>query len=143
MPFEGRYCSFHLGGEQFAVEAKQVLEVLRAPAYFPVPLAPGSVKGLMNLRGQVLTVLDIRGQLGLAPQPENQPAMELILKVQGERIALEVDAVGDVFDVDPDSFEEPPPTLQGKARELIQGAFKLKDRLLLVLDLEKTAQVQD
>ena len=140
MPFEGRYCTFKLGSEFFGVEASQVLEVLRAPSLFPVPLASGSVKGLLNLRGQILTVLDVRPSLGLPSPEEHGTTMGMILKCQGEKFALEVDSIGDVLDVDPDSFEEPPPTLNGKARELIQGAFKLKDRLLLVLDLEKAAQ---
>lgn len=137
MAFEGRFCTFKLGGEWFGVEAGFVLEVLRTPGLSPIPLAPEPVAGLMNLRGQVLTVLNLRRRLGLPEQGPGKGAMTVILKSKGEWIGLEVDGIGDVLDAESRFFEEPPPTLTGRARDLIRGAFKLREGLLQVLDLEK------
>lgn len=137
MAFEGRFCTFKLGGEWFGVEAGMVLEVLRTPALSLIPLAPEPVAGLMNLRGQVLTVLDLRHRLGLTPASLGKNTMTVILKSKAEWIGLEVDEIGDVLDTESRLFEEPPPTLTGRARDLIRGAFKLREGLLQVLDLEK------
>ena len=137
MPLERRYCTFRLGGEWFGLEADRVREILRSPGFSPVPLASDLVKGLMNLRGEVLTVLDLRGRLGLAaPAPEK--TMSLVLQSQGEWIALEIDEIGDVIEVEEGAFEETPQTLVGEARRLIRGAYKLKGRLMLALDLEES-----
>ena len=137
MSFDHRYCTFRLGGEWFGLEASRVREVLRSPGFSPVPLASGLVKGLMNLRGEVLTVLDLRGRLGL-PDPGSERTMCLVLQSQGEWIALEIDEIGDVIEVEAGAFEETPQTLVGEARRLIRGAYKLKDRLMLALDLDES-----
>jgi purine-binding chemotaxis protein CheW len=136
-----QYCSFRLGEILFGIEAERVREVLRSPGCTPVPLAPPPVRGLMNLRGHILTVLNLRGPLGLPDAAPGQATMSVVLRHKGEWVALEVDEVGDVLEVDTGSFEEAPSTLTGEAKGMIRGAFKLEGRLLLELDVEKAAMM--
>src|SRR5262245_33457779 len=102
-----------------------------------VPLAPPVVRGLINLRGQIVTAIDLRRRLQLSERPAEQPPMNVVIRTDNEAVSLLVDEIGDVREVDEETFERPPETLKGVARELIRGAYKLKDRLLLVLDTEK------
>ena len=94
----------------------------------------------MNLRGRIVTAIDLRRSLQLADRPADQPPINLILRADGGSIGLQVDAVGDVLDVDEDDFEPPPGTLRGRLRELITGAYKLDRDLLLVLNTERIVE---
>src|SRR5258708_4645854 len=111
MPPSVSLCTFHLGDFLFGVEATRVQEVLRGPKPAPVPLAPSWVAGQINLRGQVLTVLNLKKRMGLPePEPGSAPYC-VILKDRGECIGLLVDDIGDVMEPSPDSFEPPPVTI--------------------------------
>ncbi len=132
-----RYCSFFLHGLLFGVEVERVQEVLRSQEMTPVPLAPRVVRGLINLRGQIVTALDLRRRLELPESNEPRPPMNVVVRSPDGGTSLLVDDIGDVLDVEEGSFEPAPETLRGSARELIRGAYKLKDRLLLVLDTDK------
>ena len=91
----------------------------------------------MNLRGQIVTALDLRNRIGLpAPKEELEP-MNVVVRTDDEAVSLLVDRIGDVVATDDDQFEPPPETMRGVPRDLIRGAFKLKDRLLLILDIDK------
>ncbi len=128
--------TFTLHGRSYGVGVEAVQEVLRGQTRTRIPLAPTSLAGLINLRGQVLTAVDLREQLGLPPRPEDSPEpMLVVIRVTGEPIALLVDSIGAVVDVDADQFETPPDTLTGRARDLILGAYKLDGELLLALDV--------
>lgn len=106
-----------------------------------VPLAPGAVRGLINLRGQIVTAVDLRRRLAL-PDPEaGRLPMNVVVRHGDGAVSLLVDEIGDVVEVDQEDFEPPPDTLHGPARELIRGAYKLKDRLLLPLDVERVLDV--
>src|SRR5262249_44966345 len=102
--------------------------------YTAVPLAPAAVGGLFNLRGQVIAAVDLRVQLGLEPQSLSGAVMNVILRGDDEPVSLLVDRIGEVIDLDESTFEPPPDTLAGPARELVIGTFKLQDRLMLALD---------
>src|SRR5690349_9788083 len=91
--------TFTLDGHSFGIAVEQVQEVLRSQSRTRVPLAPPAVAGLVNLRGQVLTAIDLRTQLGLPPREGAEP-MVVVVRVGGEPISLLVDAIGDVVDVD-------------------------------------------
>ncbi len=136
-----RYCTFSLDGLFFGVEVLRVQEVLRSQQLTQVPLAPRTVAGLINLRGQIVTALDLRSRLELPERPEGQAPMCVVIRSEDGAIALLVDEIGEVVDVEDEHFERPPETLQGTARSLIPGAYKLADRLLLVLDTEKAIAV--
>jgi purine-binding chemotaxis protein CheW len=132
-----RLVTFTLGGRLYGVEVAFVQEVLRGLPRTRVPLAPPAIAGLINLRGQVLTAVDLRGRLGLPQRAEDEEPMLVVIRVAGEPVALLVDSIGAVVDVEEDQFELPPDTLTGPVRELVLGAYKLPDRLLLSLDVDR------
>jgi purine-binding chemotaxis protein CheW len=106
-----------------------------------VPLASPVVRGLINLRGQIVTGLDLRRRLLLEERDEKQLPMNVVVRHDDGAVSLLVDEIGDVIEVDEDSFEGPPDTLDSKARELICGVYKLDTSLMHVLDTEKTLNV--
>jgi purine-binding chemotaxis protein CheW len=103
-----------------------------------VPLAHAHISGLLNLRGQIVTALDLRARLGLPAREADAPHANVIVTTEDGTLSLEVDRLGDVVPVDDDDFEPPPDTLQGETRRLIKGTYKLDDALLLDLDLDET-----
>jgi purine-binding chemotaxis protein CheW len=136
-----QFATFYLDRLLFGVEVETVQEVIRYQEMTRVPLAPAVVAGLINLRGQIVTALDLRRRLELAERAEGRLPMNVVVRAGDEAVSLLVDEIGDVLEVEDESFEPPPETLKGVARELIRGAYKLKDRLLLVLDTEKAVSI--
>lgn len=135
------YCTFRVDDLYFGVEVCQVQEVIRYQHTTRVPLSPTVVQGLMNLRGQIVTALTLRHRLGLKDSEDDSRPMNVVIRTADGPISLLVDEIGDVVQVDQNRFEPPPETLQGEQRELIRGAFKLEDRLLLILDTEKVVYI--
>ena len=133
----GQLATFRLDGDLYGVEVEHVQEVLRSQGLTRVPLAPAAVAGLINLRGQVVTAIELRERLGRPPRPEGTDAVVIVVRLHGEAVSLLVDSIADVVDVDATDFEAPPDTLDGQARELIRGAYKLDGTLLLALDVQK------
>ncbi|MGZ4451138.1 MAG: chemotaxis protein CheW [Nocardioides sp.] len=125
-------CGRTSGGDVDAVQ-----EVLRGQPRTRVPLSPDAIAGLINLRGQVLTALDLRAELELPERSADEEPMLVVVRVDGEPVALLVDAIGAVVDVDDDQYEPPPDTLTGSGRDLILGAYKLPEQLLLALDVAR------
>jgi purine-binding chemotaxis protein CheW len=136
-------CTFSLDGLFFGVEVQNVQEVIRYQTMTRIPLAPRVVSGLINLRGQIVTAIDLRARLGLRPRPADKLPMNVVVRSDDGVVSLLVDEIGDVLEVDESTFELPPETVQGNARTLIQGVYKLKDRLLLVLDIPKAVNLND
>jgi purine-binding chemotaxis protein CheW len=140
---ERQYCTFLLGGHCFGVDVLQVQEVMRHVEMTRVPLAPAAVRGLINLRGQIVTAIDLRRRLGLPDRPEGELPVNVVVRADGGAVSLLVDEIGDVVHVPEEACEKPPETLRGAARELIRGVYKLDGRLLLVLDTERTLDLAD
>ena len=140
MSDEHTFCTFTLDGLLFGVEVMKVQEVIRYLEMTRIPLAPSVVRGLINLRGQIVTAVDLRRRLDLNERPAGQLPMNVVIRMDDEAVSLLVDEIGDVYEVEEEAFERPPETLKGVARDLIRGVYKLKDRLLLVLDTEKALQ---
>jgi purine-binding chemotaxis protein CheW len=138
-----RFCTFTLGDLFFGVEVTEVQEVIRYQPMTPVPLAPRVVEGLINLRGQIVTAIDLRRRLGLEERSAGERPMNIVVGGADGAVSLLVDEIADVVEVDEDAFEPPPETLQGEARALIPGAYKLDDRLLLVLDTARATGIAD
>src|SRR3954469_15446855 len=111
-----QYATFWLADALCGIEVERVREVLRQQDIPHVPLAPTTVAGLINLRGQVVTTIDLRERLDLGAGNEDDLPMLVVVLVAGESIALLVDRIGGVVDVDDDQFEPPPDTLAGPAR---------------------------
>lgn len=133
-------CTFKLGNQAFGVDALRVQELIRHQTMTRVPQAPESVRGLINLRGQIVTAIDLRSRLGMQPMETGSQPMNLVVRSDDGAVSLLVDQIGDVIEVNDESFESPPDTLDGKSRDFIKGAYKLADRLLLLLDCELAIQ---
>lgn len=138
-----QFCTFYVENDFFGVDVQEVQEVLRYREPTRMPLAPNVIRGLINLRGQIVIAFDLRRRLGLSPLAEDRQPMNVVVRsANGGRVSLLVDEIGDVVEVTDDNFEPPPDTVTGVARELISGTYKLDDRLLLILDTESTVNLE-
>lgn len=129
------YSTFDVGGFFFGVDVLQVQEVLRRQELTPVPMAPRVVQGLINLRGQIVTAVDMRLRLGLPPRTEDDPVTNVVVRTEDGAVSLLVDEIEDVVGADAETFERPPDNLDPVIRNLLSGIHKLSSRLLLVLDV--------
>lgn len=130
-------CTFTLDGLWFGIAVDRVQEVVRHLPHTPVPLAPPVVRGLMNLRGQIVTAIDLRRRLEFPDRDADSLPINVVIRTEAGLISLLVDQIGDVVVIDPETRDPPPPTLRGAARELIRGTYQLPHRLLLDLDLDR------
>ena len=133
-------CTFKLANYFFGVDVAKVQEVIRHQEMTRVPLASQEVRGLINLRGQIVMAVDLRMLLGLGEFAAADEPMNIIIREEGSAVSFQVDEIGDVLEVSDAAFERPPETLKGVARKLIKGAYKLDGRLLLALDADKAAK---
>jgi purine-binding chemotaxis protein CheW len=136
-------CTFFLDGHFFGVPVQQVQEVIRYQEMTRVPMVTPVIRGLINLRGQIVTAIDLRRRLNMAERPANQLPMNVVVRTGEGAFSLLVDEIGDVIEVEEKTFERPPEMLQGMAREMICGVHKLPERLLLVLDTERAVNVDE
>jgi purine-binding chemotaxis protein CheW len=141
MPDDRQFCTFLVDGLYFGIEVLRVQEVIRFQEMTRVPLASPAIKGLINLRGQIVTAIDLRRGLELSDRPEGSLPMNVVVRAVDGAVSLLVDEIGDVVNVESDAFERCPETLSGIARELISGVYKLKERLLLVMDTDKAVNL--
>ena len=133
----GRFSTFFIADLFFGVDVLHVQEVLRFQPMTPVPQAPDVVEGLINLRGQIVTAIDMRRRLQMEKLGGGQSPMNIVVSSPDGAVSLLVDEIGDVLEMDAANYERPPDNLDPAARELISGVYKMKDGLLLVLDTEK------
>jgi purine-binding chemotaxis protein CheW len=133
-----QFCTFYVRGLFLGLEVTCIQEVIRSQPLTRVPLAPPMIAGLMNLRGQIVTAIDLRHRLGLPPREPSERPINVVVRTGDGAVSLLVDEIGDVIEVAEDAFERPPDTVPDDARALIRGAYKLKNRLLLVLDAART-----
>ncbi len=138
-----QYCTFFLDGLFFGVEVEKVQEVIRYQQMTRVPLAADVVSGLINLRGQIVTAIDLRRRLGLPDRGDQQMPMNVVVRGDEGIVSLLVDEIGDVQEVAAELFEHTPDTLSGEARTLIRGVYKLDGYLLLVLDTMRACQIPE
>lgn len=132
-----QYCTFYLDQYYFGIEVEQVQEIIRFQEITPVALAPAVVKGLINLRGQIVTAVDLRRLLELPDRGEDEDPMNIVVRTPLGAFSLLADRIGDVLELTDGSFESPPDNLGGMARELIQRAYKLEGTLLLTMAIDK------
>ena len=136
-----QFCTFYLGDLFFGVEVENVQEVFKYQEMTRVPLAPSVVRGLINLRGQIITAIDLRGRLGMDELPDGQMPMNVVVRTEEGVASLLVDEIADVLEVSEDNFERPPDTIDEITKELVLGVYKLENKLLLILDTEKTVSM--
>jgi purine-binding chemotaxis protein CheW len=137
----GQFSTFYVGDLFFGVDVLHVQEVLCFQPMTSVPQAPEVIEGLINLRGQIVTAIDMRRRLRLPTRSGDQTLMNIVVRTADGAVSLLVDEIGDVLDMDAATYERPPENLDPAAKELIRGVYKLKDRLLLVLDEERTVDL--
>ena len=133
-----QFSTFYLDGLFLGVEVETVQEVLRYQEMTHVPLAPRIVQGLINLRGQTVTALDLRERLGLPPREEGRPPMNVVLMTSTGIVSVLVDEIGDVLEVEDGAREDVPEIVAPEVRDLIEGVYKLDGALLLALDIERS-----
>ena len=131
-----QYCTFTIDDMTFGVEVERIQEALRFQAMTPVPLAPPVVGGLVNLRGQIVTAVDLRRRLGLPERSGTVDPMNLVVRTADGVVSLLVDQIGEVVEVGETGPEPVPDTVTAPGSELIAGAHQLAGGLLLVLDTE-------
>src|SRR5262249_27248267 len=131
--------SFTVGGQLFGVSVQRVQEVLLPDSIAIVPAGPKEVHGLINLRGRIVTVIDIRTRLGMPPRPPKNAKREMGVTVEDgeESYALLVDSVGDVIALPSKQREPLPAALDANWKQLVDGVFRLEGRLLLALNISQ------
>jgi purine-binding chemotaxis protein CheW len=126
-----------IAGHQFGIPVLQVQDVLGPQRVTRVPLAPPEIGGSLNLRGRIVTAIDVRLRLGLPPRPKDKPGMSIVVELYGELYSLMVDEVGEVLSLLPEDFERTPATLDVRWRELSSGIYRLNGALLIVLEVDR------
>lgn len=132
-----QFCTFYVDGQFFGVPVEQVQEVIRYQEMTRVPLVHRVIRGLINLRGQIVVAVDLRRRLNAADRAKGQLPMNVVVRTADGAVSLLVDEIGDVLEVRDETFEPPPETLTNASRELVLGVHKLPRQLLLILDTEK------
>ncbi|MEV5001571.1 chemotaxis protein CheW [Nocardioides sp. LML1-1-1.1] len=139
-----QYCTFWVADLYFGVAVDEVQEVLRHQPMTPVPRADEAVTGLINLRGQIVTAVDLRVRLGLPPRPAEQVPMNVIVRSRGEVVSLLVDDIGDVIDpgrMGAVDAQPPPSNMPRGVQDVVRGVRPLTDTILLVLDADRAVDV--
>lgn len=129
-----QYCTFWVDGLYLGVAVEHVQEVLREQTMTPVPRAPEAVLGLINLRGQIVTAIDLRRRLALPSADGEHPRMNVIVRSRGEVVSLVVDQIGDVINTDGVGVHPAPSNLPPSARDVLAGVLTLPEAILLVVD---------
>jgi len=138
-----QFCTFYLDGLFFGVEVEKVQEVIRYHAMTKVPRAPVVIGGLINLRGQIVTAIDLRKRLAMPARSADRQPMNVVVRTDDGAVSLLVDEIGDVVEVEPSTFELPPETLAGETRKLTSGVYKLDGRLLHAVDLGAVLKISE
>ncbi|MGB8063561.1 MAG: chemotaxis protein CheW [Candidatus Sulfotelmatobacter sp.] len=137
-----QFCTFFLRDQFFGVPVSEVQEVIRYQEMTRVPLVPPVIRGLINLRGQIVMALDLRRRFEMEDRLDSQLPMNVVVRTDDGPVSLLVDEIGDVLEVEEEGFEHAPETLR-QARELVRGVYKLPDRLLLVLDTARAVSGEE
>lgn len=134
-------CTFWVDGLFLGVPVEQVQEVLRYQRMTAVPRAPHAVHGLINLRGQIVTALDLRCRLGLPPRPEEELPANVIVRSRGEVVSLLVDDIGDVIDTAGAELQPTPANLPTSIQDVLRGVMPLAGSILLIVDADRAVDV--
>lgn len=135
-------CGFKIGGGFYAVPVLEVQEVVKPQILSRVPRSPDYIDGLINLRGQVVTSLNLRKLFGIEGEPPEE-FMNVIVRSEDSLYSLVVDEILDVIEVPISSFEDTPDTLNAKVKKYISGVYKLKGKLLVLVCLEKLLNIEE
>lgn len=135
---ERQYATFRIGDLLLGIDIHQVQEINRNLRITPIPHAPCAVRGVINLRGEVVTVIDLCRVLGLPPGKESRLARNIIVNEGGEQMGFLVDSVADVITCSSDDIDPLPENLEGLDQTFFEGVFKLEDNLLIIVNVAQT-----
>lgn len=128
-----QFCTFYLKDQFFGVPVQEVQEVIRCQEMTRVPLVPPVIRGLINLRGQIVTAIDLRRRFQMQDRSDSELPTNVVVRTDDGPVSFLVDEIGDVLEVDEANFEPVPETMK-ECRELVRGVYKLDGHLMLVLD---------
>ena len=129
--------TFSIGEEEFGVDILSVQEIIRMMDITKVPRAPEFVEGVINLRGKVIPIIDLRRRFGLSTRDHDKHTRIIVIEINNMIVGFVVDSVSEVLRIPASTVEPPPPVVSGLESEYISGVGKLEDRLLILLDLNK------
>jgi purine-binding chemotaxis protein CheW len=132
-----------IDGQMFGIPVLQVQDVLGPQKITRVPLAPREVAGSLNLRGRIVTAIDVRVRLNLPPREDKGQSMSVVVDHSGEFYSLIVDQVGEVMGLAASDYEKTPATLDERWRDISDGVYRLKDVLLIVLDVKRLLRLEE
>lgn len=135
-----QFSTFRVDGRYYGVNVKLVQEITQPMPLTKVPLAPDYVAGLINLRGQIATAIGLRELFKLSPKPEDLAGVNVICKSEGPLLALVVDEIGDVLEVEDEIFEPTPNTVNPVIGQFMAGVYKLPNDILSIIDIQKLIQ---
>ena len=135
--------TFSIGDEEFGVNILKVQEIIRTMEITKVPRAPEFVEGVINLRGKVIPIIDLRRRFGLAPKAHDKNTRIIVIEINNIIVGFVVDAVSEVLRFPASTVEPPPPVVAGVESDYISGVGQLQDRLLIMLDLDKLLSSED
>lgn len=130
------FVTMRVGGQLFGISVMMVQDVLRNQSIAHIPLAPSIVAGSLNLRGRIVTVIDLRSRLGMEKVKDISKEMHVVFEYNQELYSLMVDSVGEVLTLSLDQFERGPVNMEESWREVSVGIFKLQNELLVILDTQ-------
>ncbi len=131
------FVTFMIAGQLFGIPVLQIQDVLSSYKITRIPLAPSEITGSLNLRGRVVTAIDVRLRLGLPPRPSDADSMSIVAENGGELYSLMVDSVGEVMALSQSAYERNLPTLDAKFRTFSDGIYRLENELMVVLDVNR------
>ncbi|MBZ5526578.1 MAG: chemotaxis protein CheW [Acidobacteriia bacterium] len=135
-----QFCTFRVGGELFGIGVERVQEVINYQQMTPIPFS-SALRGLINLRGQIIVAIDLRTRLQMEERPADQAPMNVVLRSEEGAVSLLVDEICDVVNVTEQTFEAVPVTMRAAFKEIISGVHKLDKDLMLVLDAQRAIDV--
>jgi purine-binding chemotaxis protein CheW len=135
--------TFDIGDEEFGIDILRVQEIIRMMAITKVPNSPPAVEGVINLRGRVIPVIDLRARFGMEARPHDGHTRIIVLEIHGMIVGFVVDAVSEVLRIRANTVEPPPAVVSGIESEYIKGVGKLDDRLLILLELDKLVSSEE
>jgi purine-binding chemotaxis protein CheW len=134
---------FQLGKEYYGVDIHQVQEIIRFQSPTKVPGAPSFVEGVINLRGRVIPIIDLRKRFRLSEKEVTKDTRVIVVEVAPHTVGMVVDAVDEVLRISEDKIEPPSPLIASIQEEYIQGVGKLEDKLVIILDLQKVLSKEE
>ena len=135
--------TFSIGSEEFGVDILKVIEIIRTMEITKVPKAPAFVEGVINLRGLVIPIIDLRRRFGLAEKAGDSDTRIIVIEINGMSVGFVVDSVSEVLRIPANTVEPAPPVVAGVDSDYISGVGKLEDRPLVLLDLDKLLSADD